>query len=347
MGVEYSAVAAKLRAMYSKALMKDDYEELLSKKSVNDICSYLKMTDGYKEVLSDVNERDIHRGEMELLLEQELMDEYVRLYNFVENDKREILKFWFMRHEVEFLKREASYIYTHEERRTDEVNRSKFDAFFETHTSINREIMDKAASIDDCIKACEGTPYSEALLRAQNLGADFFSMGMLLDSDYYTSVWRSTKRRLKGEQLELFQKMTGSKIDMLNLMWIYRGKKYFQFENEIIFTYLLPIRYRLTEDVIKQLVNTDSVERFIQDMEKETPYGILFKDCGGGKFPEENFRLLHYRMSKNIFVNHSESMAAIFAYLYLKEFELNNITTIIEGIRYSLNADYIRSHVGM
>ena len=70
MSVEYSAIAAKLKAMYSKFLTRDDYEQLLERKSVNDICSYLKSTPGYGEVLEQVNERDIHRGQMEILLER-------------------------------------------------------------------------------------------------------------------------------------------------------------------------------------------------------------------------------------------------------------------------------------
>ena len=86
MSVEYSAIAAKLKAMYSKFLTRDDYEQLLERKSVNDICSYLKSTPGYGEVLEQVNERDIHRGQMEILLEQEMVDEYVRLYNMDAKD---------------------------------------------------------------------------------------------------------------------------------------------------------------------------------------------------------------------------------------------------------------------
>ena len=168
MSVEYSAIAAKLKAMYSKFLTRDDYEQLLERKSVNDICSYLKSTPGYGEVLEQVNERDIHRGQMEILLEQEMVDEYVRLYNFMDNSKRTVMEFWFMRREIAFLKREIRYIYTHEERSNDEVNQSKFDAFFETHTKINREIMHNAKSLSDCIEACKNTPYSEPLQRAEN-----------------------------------------------------------------------------------------------------------------------------------------------------------------------------------
>ncbi len=347
MSVEYSAVAAKLKAMYSKILTGGDYEELLAQKSVNDICGYLKSTPGYSEVLADVNERSIHRGQMELLIAQELMDEYVRLYNFVDHTKRELLEFWFMRREVEFLKREIRYIYTHEKRSNDEIIQGEFEIFFETHTKINREIMNNARSLSDCIEACKDTLYAEPLMRAQSLGADFFSMGMVLDSYYYPAIWRLIGRNLKGEQAEYFRKLMGSEIDMLNLMWIYRGKKYFSFKNEIIFTYLLPVRYRLTEDVIKQLVNADSIERFVDIVNDSTSYGELFENYDKGRFPEENYRYIYKNLSKSIFSNHSESMAAIYAYLNLKEVELDNITTITEGIRYNLNPDSIREHVGI
>lgn len=347
MSVEYSAIAAKLRAMHAKFLTSEDYEQLLTKKSVNDICSYLKSTPGYSDVLSDVNERDIHRGAMEILIEQDIVNEYVSIYNFMDFASREVMKPWFMRREVEFLKREIRHIYTHEQRGEDEITQGKFDAFFRTHTKIDRETMHSAASLADCIKACENTPYAEPLRRAEKLGADFFSLGMMLDYFFFQTMWRSVKRHLDKTQAELFKKLAGSQADMINLMWIYRGKKYFKFESEMIFTYILPIRYRLSEDIIKQLVRAESVERFIGMVNDATPYGELFENCMDGVFPEENYNRIYRKLSGSIFVNHTESIVAIYAYLNLKEIEYNNITTIIEGIRYSLNPDFIRGHIGI
>lgn len=43
MSVEYSAIAAKLKAMYSKFLTRDDYEQLLERKSVNAYAVILKV----------------------------------------------------------------------------------------------------------------------------------------------------------------------------------------------------------------------------------------------------------------------------------------------------------------
>lgn len=347
MSVEYSAISAKLKAMRSRFLTTEDYERLLAEKSVKDICAYLKTTDGYGEVLSSIDERDVHRGQMEILLEREIVDEYIRLYNFMDNSKRAVMKFWFMRREVEFLKREIRHIYTHEERSEDEINQGKFDAFFKTHTKINGEVMHNASSLGDCITACKATPYARVLERAESVGADLFSMSMMLDMYYYKSIWHTAAEMLDKKQFTLFKKLIGTKIDMLNLMWIYRGKKYFKFSNEIIFTYLLPVRYRLSEEITKQLVNTPNEDLFVETVGSLTRYGDLFEDCDKGKFPESNYRYIYNKLSKSIFTSYPDSMVAVYAYLNLREVEINNITTVIEGIRYNLNPDFIRTHIGI
>ena len=73
----------------------------------------------------------------------------------------------------------------------------------------------------------------------------------------------------------------------------------------------------------------------------------MFEDYDKGRFPEGNYRYIYNRLSKSIFVTYPESMVAVYAYMNLKEVELNNITTIIEGIRYNLNPDFIRTHIGL
>ena len=341
---EYSAVSAKLKAMYSKSLTKEDYEQLLSKKSVGEICGYLKSLPAYSSVLESVNERDIHRGQMEILISLEIIDEYLRLYDFLDSKKREVLKFWFMRREIEFLTRELRYIFTHETRSADQVSQDRFDAFFETHTKINKELMQNAACLADCIEACKNTPYAEPLQRAENLGSDFFSVSMILEMFYYTSIWHTVNRTLDREQAELFKKALGSRTDILNILWIYRGKKYFDFEEEIIFTYLIPIRYRLTEDFIKELVRAETIEGFVH-LVSETKYAPLFTGIEDGIFPEENYRDMIRRIDKNMFFNHPQSLIAVYTYLDLRELELDNIKTVVEGIRYGKTPDAIRPHI--
>lgn len=344
MSSEYSAISAKLKAMYSKFLKKEDYERMLALKNVGEICSYLKSQPAYSKVLENVNERDIHRGQIEILISGEIMDEYLRLYEFVDSSKREILKFWFMRREIAFLTRELRFIFTHESRNVDQVSKDKFDAFFGTHTKINRDLMFNASSLGNCIEACRNTPYAEPLATAEKLGSDFFSVSMILEQFYYTSIWRTINTGLDRNQKELFKKALGTKIDALNILWIYRGKKYFEFEDEIIFTYLIPIRYRLTEDFIKDIVNDDNIDSLISKV-SQTKYAMLFDGIEDGIFPDENYMKLISNIDKRMFFNHTQSLIAVYSYLDLKELELHNIKTVVEGIRYQKSPDGIRPHL--
>ncbi|MDD6484385.1 MAG: V-type ATPase subunit [Clostridiales bacterium] len=341
MNVDYSALSAKLKAMHAKFLTPEDYEQLMGKKTVNDVCSYMKNTPGYGDILSDINAADIHRGQMEILVKGSVVNDYTRLYSFADSSKRYILKYWFMHHEIEFLIREIQYIYTHEERDTGEINDEIFERFFKTHTGIDREGMYSAKNLDDCANACKNTPYYEPLRRAQSLDVEFFSISMILESFYYNAFWRDINTKVPKDQRELFRLLVGSKIDALNLMWIYRGKKFFNFPEELIYTYLIPVRHRISEEEIKNLVKSESAEIFLARV-RETKYAKLFSGVETGTYPELNYRRMIRKNAKRVFVSHSQSLAAVYAFLYLKEFEVLNIKTIIECVRYGVEPEEIR-----
>jgi V/A-type H+-transporting ATPase subunit C len=339
----YNAISAKLQAMYSNHLTDNDFKQLLEKKSVNDICAYLKNDTAYAEVLSGLDERDAHRGHLEFVLKQKMLSEYMRMYQFMDLKKRNILKFWWMRHEIEYLKRSIRYIFNHEKQVDDVIDQQNKDFFME-HTKIDWEALAHAKTFSDCVKACENTPYADVLARAENLNADLFSVGMLLDSYYYVSLWRAKDLLLDKEGAKIFETLIGPTIDMLNMTWIYRGIKYFHFDKELIYTYLIPVRYLLTEEMIIGMVEAESPEAMSLIAQK-TRYAPLFDGVEDGFFVEENYRRMMNQRAKSVFVNHPRSMAAVFAYFNLQEVEIFNVTMVIEGIRYSLNTDFIRQHV--
>lgn len=342
MSAKYSAIAAKLKAMYANALSKEDFVALSEKKSVGEICGYLKNSEGYGDALEALDASDVHRGQIEFLMEEKILLDILKIFNFTDNAYNEVMDFIFARREIEFLKRQINHIYTHQKRSEDKMSYARFNAFFNSHTKIDREIMENAASLEDCIEACRNTRYAEPLRRAMKAGADYFSVAMLLDSYYYKSFWKTVNTRLPQSERGGFLKILGSNIDMLNIMWIYRGKKFFDFENEIIFTYLIPVRYRLGEDTLKALVNADGVDAFLREV-SNTPYSELFNSID--KFPEESHRRIEERIAKSVFTMNTQSLSAIYAYVKLKRSEIRKITTVIEGVRYGMSPDWIRAHI--
>ena len=62
------AIPAKARAKYGRRLTSEDYNNLIHCKTVAEVANYLKSNTYYNDVLSQLNEHNIHRGQVELLL---------------------------------------------------------------------------------------------------------------------------------------------------------------------------------------------------------------------------------------------------------------------------------------
>ena len=341
MSAKYSAITAKLKAMCASALTERDFINLTEKKTVSEICAYLKATDAYGDAFSSIDENDAHRGQMEYLMNEKLFHDFVKIYRFMDNQNTDLIRFFFIRREIEFLKREIHYIYTKEERSGRWTDEEFGNYFFISGDKIKRDVMRCAQSLEDCVDACRGTIYEEPLKRAVNFDADFFMLGMILDEYYYRSLWKAVNNLPKSEA-EGFKKIIGSSADMLNIMWIYRGKKYFNFANEAIFAYLLPVRYRLSEAAVRALVNSVNEESFISEVQA-TPYAELLDGLDNGLAIEENFIYMMGKIAKSVF--RSASLSSIAAYAKLKEWEIWRITTVIEGVRYGKSPALIQKHI--
>ena len=340
----YVAVAAKTRAMYGECLSMKDFQNLLTKQSVSEIFLYLKNNGSYQNFFSKLNESDVHRGDIEYFLWKEVFDEYRRILNFIDSSKSSVLKFWFSRREVDYLKHRIRNLYNHESISHTFEDSEEADDFFKAHTAIDVDLCKRATVLGDFVKACEGTVYYDTLKRAESVNADYFSIAMTLDGLYYKLLWEVSKKHLSKEEQKEFTKLLGSEADMLNIIWIYRGKKYFNFDNKLTYTYLLPIRYKISEELLKKLVEAENADD-IPNLLKNTQYKKLFDNVGNGYFIEENYRREIYKISKKIFRTNSESVAGVFAYLGLKELEILNITRVIECVRYNINPEMIRKHI--
>lgn len=338
----YCAVNAKIKAMYADCLTDKDYSAMIAMHDVGQVCSYLKSTPAYEDVLKDITESEMHRATIEEILSHKLFTQYVRLYNFMDKAHRDILRFWFMRMEVEYLKHRIRYIFNKESGVYIETE-DEGSKFFIEHTKINCKLASSSKTLADFVESCVDTPYYKLLKTAESIKSDYFSIAMMLDRLYYTLLWRA-KNKLPKSERAAFEAYVGPVVDMLNIMWIYRGKKYFDFDREVIYTYLIPVHYRLSEDCIKEMVSGNGAEAVIEAA-AETKYKALFDGVGEEYFIEQNYTMLEIKNAKRLFVNEPMSMAAIFSYFSLKESEINKITTIIEGVRYGSSQELLKKYI--
>ncbi|MGI6124122.1 MAG: V0D/AC39 family V-type ATPase subunit, partial [Acetivibrionales bacterium] len=108
-------------------------------------------------------------------------------------------------------------------------------------------------------------------------------------------------------------------------------------------SYSAHINNRLNKKVLERLLNASNVEEYIAVL-KKTPYGFLFEGQDQLLF-EHNYLEYIYKLHRMYFRRQPFSVACIISYLRLKELELSNIISIIEGIRYGLSEGMIRKFV--
>jgi len=334
---KYSSVTAKVRVMFGRMLDAGDYRELTAKKSVTDIAVYLKQNPFYGPILEQVNESTIRRVELEKILRRSLIQDYIKLLKFIKGDVRTFLRLAILRYEIENVKMLLRVL------STENNIHIAMDSlmFLKKYDTVDLDKLSASRNIPEFIQNLKGSVYYKVLspFAEGNQRLNLFSAEMSLDLYFFTLVWKQKDKLLKGQDRDVVLKSLGSEIDILNLMWIYRSKKYYNISREILYSFLIPYRHRLSRAQLKSMVEAkdfDELERLV----KNTKYASVFKK-GNEYLLDINITDYLYRLYKINLRNNYFSLSPILAYIHLKEIEIQNIISIIEGVRYGLSQEEI------
>lgn len=332
----YSGLTTKIRAMESHLLKDDDYRRISELSTVAEVISFLKQIPGYREVLAHVDENHIHRGEVEPYLYDSIYWGFIRIYRFANQEQKKYLDLYFQRYEIFIIKRYFHRMEDHKEYDPSFGNRD-FDRFFRRHTQLNLEKLTAARNMEELIRNLQGTVYYSPLqhLREQREFSSF-DYEMALDMSYFTRIWKSLDKVLKGDGLESLTKAYGSKFDLLNLDWIYRSKKYYRLNEGQIYDMLIPVHYRLKNSELVAMVGAAGTEEF-GNILAGTYYGDKFRQMTPETLEEMYVIIMKYVLTREA-RNHPYSAATIYSYLYKKEHEIDKVTTAIECIRYHMDS---------
>ena len=171
-----------------------------------------------------------------------------------------------------------------------------------------------------------------------------YDYNLALDLYYYTSTWKEQKKILKKSDLELFMRDRGSKIDLLNIQWIYRAKKYYNMKPADIYLMLIPIHYKLSTELVKDMVEAPGVEEF-ENVVIRTTYARHYNFKQNLTMEQMYADCLHHLYTADRRKN-PYSVSAINTYLFLKEEELKKLTTVMECVRYGLNPGETAAYIG-
>lgn len=338
----YSGITVKIRAMQAKLLKDGDYEQIASMRSVPEVTEFLKEKPAYEKYLEEMDSTLYHRGNVEKILYQSLFDDYSRIFRFGGPQQKQFLKTYWKRYEVDVINYCLRIVFNHYQIPFDLDYKKEY---FDRYSQISIDALVTSKNVEQLVDNLAGTEYYEPLKKIREMEtATLFDYDIALELYYFTTLWKRQKRLLKGKELKLYARDCGTKIDLLNLQWVYRAKKYYHMLPPDIYSLTIPIHYRLSVKEYKTLVETPSLEEFLRQAEN-TWYARKY-DFGDGRTMEQTYKdcLRHLYLAdrrKNPY-----SVASIYTYLYLKEEEIDKLTTALECIRYGLPRSETLAYMG-
>lgn len=338
----YSGLVTKVRAMQAKLLTEEDFQNIANLKTVTEIVSYLKDKPAYEPHLKDIDEDKLHRGDIEKILIQSLYGDYIRLYRFSGMTQKRFLELYLKRYEVNLINYCLRIVFNHYQQPFD-LNYKK--SFFDQYSSLSIDRLITSKNVHELVENLQGTEYYGALKKLEDAReTTLFDYDLALNLYYFTTMWKKRKKVLKKRELDIYTRDCGTKIDLLNLQWIYRAKKYYHMLPPDIYSLLIPVHYRIHIDLLKELVEAPSLDEFMKSVEK-TAYARKFGPTQKLTI-EKMYQDCLYKLYLADRRSNPYSIAAVNTYLFLKEEELEKLTTALECVRYGLPARETLNYIG-
>ncbi|MDY3765944.1 MAG: V-type ATPase subunit [Lachnospiraceae bacterium] len=331
----YSGTATKIRAMHSHLFTNEEYEELAHLSTVSDALGYISRHPGYRDIFRGHDESSLHRGEIERMLTDSIYITFQKIYRFASVYQREFLSMYFPRYELVVLKSCMRSIFNE---RTFDLDLSIFQEFFEHHSKLKISDLASCRNMDEMIHFLKGSAYYDCLLKVSDKrSSTLWDYEMALDLFYFTDFWKKKDQLLKGSTLKIVAEAYGTKMDLLNIDWIYRSKYLYRMSEPEIYAILIPVNYHLKKDDIKRLVESSESKDFEEALSK-TYYGIHYP---GYQVPsmESMYSIIRHKVQRDNVRRNPYSVAVIISYLFEKEHEVDRLTTALECIRYGISPD--------
>jgi len=209
--------------------------------------------------------------------------------------------------------------------------RSLLPQIIQIESNFIKQQLRVARNTKEFINELRDTDFYNILLPVQEKG--LFAMEMQMDLHYHLQAWESARRLTEWQNRAALMYIRGVDIDLHNIMWAYRYKRYYP----DIYPLLIPVHYRLSKGALGRLIDSATPEALASEL-KFTPYDGVF---GNFEEPEPSYVQAMRRILSVTARRYPRSVTTVVGYFFNKRVEMQNLTTIIEGLRYKLPADDI------
>ena len=229
----------KREGMHGKRLTNNNFMDLLNCKTVHDVAYYLKNRTSYNKLLAGINENEVSRSELEVLLKQKIFDDCSDLGRYGASVGERFSDYLIMRSEIEQVMH--SLILLNSGRDDGYVN--YMPEFLQKKTGIDLDALSQIKTYDDLLRALGNTPYAKVIAPFKPEPGkllDYTKIENALYTFLYNSVFTMIKKNYKGGAAKQLRDIFNSYLDLDNYVRIVRMKTFYKAPPEAIRDALLP-----------------------------------------------------------------------------------------------------------
>ncbi len=328
------ALSTKAKAMFSKRLTLDDYKNLSAMKSIGDIASYLKKNTYFSTILEGINEKGIHRGQLESLIRYDLFKRFSSLIRYGgSNGYQRIVV---MNLEIDQLLA-CIRSFASDDRF---AFMEKIPPFLDATTSFSMVGLLKVTEFRQLVDYLDHTIYHDVLLPfAAQKEFDYTQVEAALNKLYIDSINKLLDEQHRNSCTTEVRKLLNLNVELKNITKIYRLKKYFKASNELIHSLIVPVRYKLSTHQVEELISTVKPDEMMDYLQSISYSSKVNKTDFVSIEQYTNFVYYYHHHHSLLFDNHPD--VVLLSYMALSEIEIGNIVDIIEGVRYRISPEKI------
>lgn len=330
-----NAILAKARAMYGKCLSDNDYRQLMDCRNVSEVASYLKSRTNYRSVLAGLNENEVHRGQLEPILRQNLYYDISALSRYARNKSLVFSNFIISEMEIEQIVRCLTLL-----------NIGRADEFvfglpmaMTKFARIDLKALSTVRSYDDLLGVLASSRFAPVLRKHRpkdGQRADISIIEAELNNQNYGMVIEAIEKQKSTRDRDELRDTFSAMLDFRNISRIIRLKRYYNFSTEKIRPLLIPYG-KLSKKNLDELCSASDA-REVFELSRSTYLGRLMSKLKYSDQSQMTSALLSMYCKHHLRLSANPTIVMI-SYVYLKQIEIANIVNIIESTRYGLSSD--------
>jgi V/A-type H+-transporting ATPase subunit C len=346
---KYAFINAKLRARISKLLPDSLLVQMAGAYSLQEALSFLRDTP--YGILDDIYRKtgDLKLGELELLRDE--IRVFTEVEKYVQEDTLSIVQALLSLYEIENLKN-AIRIFFDRKLRHREVDTAVLYLLRDTVLhDIPIDLIINAENLEEVAKALEATPYAHIIDKyGQTIIRDgsLFRVEIAFDHYYYNSLISAAEKMDSRDRKEALR-IIGVEIDLVNVNWIIRFRRFYNLTLEEVIALILPGGYHLRSERLQEAYSTQDATKIVKDILKSDYPGL--ETLLSSQATDSISRLLLIERvleqiliheTRRILMGYPFTIGIVLSYFIFKKNEIKKVRAILNAKQYRIPVDRIK-----